>query len=666
MKKILRCIPSAVLGLLPAISAAQDPALQALLATQKFNQVAISPDGRQVAWVRPEAPPGGSGVPRLMIYLAGALAGEPRQLTVGARPGEYEEKEICWSPDGTRLAFLSDCGQAGQLQLYVKSLAGGPARPLTHLNGALTRPQWSPDGRKLSVLFVENVHGILGAGSAGAVPDGEVSDDSFVERVMLVDAASGATQPLTPADHYAYECDWSPDSREIAYTAAPPPGDNTWYHARLYAVAVDNGHVREIYRPSLQIAVPRWSPDGRSVAFIEGLMSDKGSTGGDIWIVPATGGSARNLTPGRKGSPTWIKWQPQTHRLLFCELLDGGTAVSTMDPDSGKTAELWHDFGVIGSGEDHLSPRTTDVLALSIAKDETMSAVIRSSVSRPPEVWVGPLGAWAQRTQLNRDIRPIWGRVENLHWQSGPWTVEGWLVYPANYDPQRRYPLIVSVHGGPANQLSVAWPPPTGFDLALLSAQGYFVFCPNPRGSYGQGEAFTQANVKDYGFGPLADVMAGVDFVLKTRPVDPNRLGIAGGSYGGYMTMFAVTQTHRFRAAVAVAGMSNLQSEFGQTFVDQWMPFYFGANPYDDPEAYARASAMHYIGRATTPTLIFAGAGDKECPAAQSLEFWHALRALGVPTELLIYSGEGHGPRSRGHIIDRMDRTAGWFDEHLK
>ena len=235
-----------------------------------------------------------------------------------------------------------------------------------------------------------------------------------------------------------------------------------------------------------------------------------------------------------------------------------------------------------------------------------------------------------------------------------------------NYDPHRRYPMIVSIHGGPANQLSVAWPAPTSFELSALTSRGYFVFCPNPRGSYGQGEAFTRANVRDYGSGPLRDVLAGVDAVLKTHPVDPNRLGVSGGSYGGYLTMWTVTQTRRFHAAIAMAGMSDMQAEYGQTWVDQWMPFYFGANPYDDPEAYARVSPMRYIAKATTPTLIFAGAGDKECPPAQSLEFWHALKSLNVPTQLYIFSGEGHGPRRRENIVDRMDRVIAWFDAYLK
>ena len=277
-------------------------------------------------------------------------AGEPRKLTVESAAGDCDEKEICWSPDGTELAFMSDREKPGQFQLYSQRVDGGPARQLTHLNGVLTRPQWAPDGRALSVLFIENVLGIVGAGAAAKPLDGEVSFDTYVERVVLVDPAGAGTRAITPAGQFAYEYDWSPDSREIAYTAAPAPGDNNWYHARLYAVGAATGRVREIYRPTIQIAVPRWSPDGQTIAFIGGLMSDKGSTGGDIWTVPASFGEARILSAGRKSSPTWFKWLPRIRRMLVCEFVDGGTAVATMDPATGIFTERWRDLGMIGSG----------------------------------------------------------------------------------------------------------------------------------------------------------------------------------------------------------------------------------------------------------------------------------------------------------------------------
>jgi dipeptidyl aminopeptidase/acylaminoacyl peptidase len=205
-----------------------------------------------------------------------------------------------------------------------------------------------------------------------------------------------------------------------------------------------------------------------------------------------------------------------------------------------------------------------------------------------------------------------------------------------------------------------------GFLPSALAAEGYFVFEPNPRGSYGQGEAFTRANVRDFGHGDLRDILAGLDQVLRTSPVDAGRLGICGGSYGGYMTMWTLTQTHRFRAAMAAAGIADWQSYYGENLIDQWMIPYFGASVYDDPAVYARSSPISFIKAVSTPTLILVGDSDKECPAPQSYEYWHALRALGVETKLVVYENEGHWFRNPAHIEDRLTRTVNWFDQHLR
>ena len=188
---------------------------------------------------------------------------------------------------------------------------------------------------------------------------------------------------------------------------------------------------------------------------------------------------------------------------------------------------------------------------------------------------------------------------------------------------------------------------------------------PNPRGSYGQGEAFTRANRKDFGYGDLRDILAGVDTVLKSYPVDANRIGLTGWSYGGFMTMFAVTQTHRFKAAVAGAGISDWVSYYGENSIDQWMIPYFGASVYDDPQVYARSSAITYIKQATTPTLSVVGDRDGECPAPQSFEFWHALRDLHVPAQLVVYPNEGHGFVDPEHRRDVMDRALDWFAKYM-
>jgi len=259
----------------------------------------------------------------------------------------------------------------------------------------------------------------------------------------------------------------------------------------------------------------------------------------------------------------------------------------------------------------------------------------------------------------------MWGEVKSIHWKSDEFTVQGWLMYPEHFDPGKRYPMVVSVHGGPASSKTPAWPG-LSLDFTLLSHEGYFVLFPNPRGSYGQGEKFTLANVRDFGGGDLRDVLAGVDEVLRTTPVDPARVGVGGWSYGGYMTMWTVTQTNRFQAAVAGAGIANWQSYYGENSIDQWMIPFFGGSVYDDPAVYAKSSPITYIKQVKTPTLILVGDRDGECPPAQSYEFWHALKTLGVKTEFVIYPNEGHRLGKPEHRKDALARTIAWFNANLR
>ena len=223
--------------------------------------------------------------------------------------------------------------------------------------------------------------------------------------------------------------------------------------------------------------------------------------------------------------------------------------------------------------------------------------------------------------------------------------------------------MVVLVHGGPSSVQNSAGPTA---GRRRSPSQGYFVFLPNPRGSYGFGEAFVQGNVKDFGGGDLRDILSGVDEVVRAAPVDGERVGITGWSYGGYMAMWAVTQTNRFAAAVAGAGIASWQSYYGQNKIDTWMLPFFGASVYDDPKVYAKSSPIEFIKNVKTPTLVLHGDRDSEVPTPQGYEFWHALKALGVPTQLVIYTDEGHGIRQPAHQLDILERTVGWFDKYLR
>jgi dipeptidyl aminopeptidase/acylaminoacyl peptidase len=637
-----------------------DP-LHDMFDVRTFKQVSISPDGKRVAWVENLPSPGGAPSSNSAIYVADVNPpSRAIRITAAASRAAHQEDNVAWSPDSKRLAFLSDAGAPHQLQLFVTDLTRPSAEPkqLTRFRGFLSHPHWSPDGKTIALLYIENAERAAGPLVAETPDVGVISQTYTEQRLTLVDPATGNARQITPPDMYAYEFDWAPDSARLVLTAAHGNGDDNWWVADMYSVDAASGAMREILaNPGLQMADPRWSPDGRQIAFIGGLMSDQGVTGGEVFTIPAEGGKPLDVTSGMTQSASSLHWAPDSRAILFVGIAGGETAISRVGVRDGKISRVWRGDERISSGV--FAPN------ISLARSAAVSAVILQSFSQPPEICIGPIGQWNQVTNANAGLRPAWGKAVSLNWNTTIGDVQGWLIYPANFDPQRKYPMVVVVHGGPASATLPGWPRRGSYYMAL-PAQGYFLLLPNPRGSYGEGENFTRANVKDFGYGDWRDVLAGVDKAIQSAPIDPKRLGLTGWSYGGYMTMWGVTQTSRFRAAVAGAGVSDWLSYYGENKIDQWMIPYFGASVYDDPAVYARSAPITYIKQASTPTLVVVGQYDGECPAPQSLEFWHALETLHVPTRLVIYPNEGHGFVNPAHNRDVVERTIHWFNKYLQ
>jgi dipeptidyl aminopeptidase/acylaminoacyl peptidase len=662
--------------------ATHDPRLdkitEAMHRSKSPTWVALSPDGQTVAWTLRRA----EGT---QIHLTEVA--DPTKETILKVSGREDcgSEAPVWSPDGAALAFTSTCTpkseKAEQEQIFLWTKSTGAFEQLTHLTGEIDSLAWSPDGKSIGFLFVENATRSAGALAAMKPWSGVIGEDGVeIQRVGAVSASDGSFTFLTASDLHVYEFDWAPDSHQVAFIAANPPGENNWWVAKLYTRTL--GSLTTCYsRPScdyngaptglphivldpttvpgplhgLQIAVPRFSPDGSQIAFIGGIMSDQGSTGGDIYTIPAkpTGtrpGNPTDITPNREASPAWFSWV-NSDTLGVAEVAKGKSHLFAYDIPSQRESSEYNvtlpDTVRAGGLE----------MRISLSADASSLAFIRSSFDTPPEIFAGPLGGMRQITHLNDGIKPVWGKSESIEWENEGFHVQGWLLYPTNYDPAKKYPLIVEVHGGPSAAVGSSW----GGGGALFSAMNYFVFSPNPRGSYGQGERFTQANVKDFGYGDLRDILKGVDTLEATLPIDKNREGLTGWSYGGFMTMFGVTQTNRFRAAVAGAGISDWKSYYGENSIDQWMIPFFGKTVYDDAAVYAKSSAIEYIKNVKTPTLVIVGDRDGECPAPQSFEFWHALRAEGVKTQLVVYPNEGHGFVDPAHIRDRNERMLNWF-----
>jgi dipeptidyl aminopeptidase/acylaminoacyl peptidase len=359
-----------------------------------------------------------------------------------------------------------------------------------------------------------------------------------------------------------------------------------------------------------------------------------------------------------------LTWNGSSSRIVATEFAAGEEVLATVDVDSKSQREVWRAPQMIWAN--NLLGLAPGDAGVSLSKGAALSAVIRQSYTSAPEVETGLPGHWRPITRANARVRPITGKAMNVFWKNGRFSVQGMLIEPPLVEPGKRYPLVVDVHGGPAYAHYPIFPAsPNSFD-AVLANQGYFVFKPNPRGSYGQGEAFTQANIKDFGYGDLRDILRGLDAVEKTAPIDPERIGVTGWSYGGYMTMWALTQTDRFKAAVSGSGLSDWLSYYGTNNIDTWMIPYFGASVYDDAKSYERSSPIMFIKNVHTPTLIVSGDRDAEVPITQSYEYWNALRRLGVKTEFVVYPDEGHFFFKRADQIDVMSRLVNWFDTYLK
>jgi dipeptidyl aminopeptidase/acylaminoacyl peptidase len=622
--------------------------------TVLYGDIALSPDSTHVAWVQSTA-----ASTSKQTHIRETSGNAPARAVDIPATGERTDFDPAWSPDSKTLILFSSASGGEQRQLWSTKADGSAAKKLTDLKGYAARPRWSRDGKRIAFLYIE---GAGGGGPLMAAPTNTGVIDTAIhnQRIAVVDLNSGQFHQVSPQNLHIYDFDWSPNDKSFVATAAPGPGDNNWWIAQIYTIDIATGDAKSVYKPSLQIAVPRWSPDGKSVAFIEGLMSDEGFHGGDLFTISVDGHDLTNRTKDRKSSVSSLFWL-KPDQILFTEIVGGGGAISDLDLTSNSVHTIWK-----GAQALHAFGNFPD---FAVSKDGKFSAAERSAFETPPEVWAGPLGEWRQLTNNNSGLTPSWGKTESLEWTNEGLNIQGWLLSPAKIEPGGKHPMVVLIHGGPSSAVTPDWPAGFGMSraiIAALSSRGYYVLMPNPRGSYGQGEEFTRANVKDFGHGDLRDILAGIDAAIKKYPIDPARLGVTGWSYGGFMTMWTVTQTNRFHAAVAGAGIANWQSYYGQNLIGQWMIPFFGASVYDDPAVYEKSSPIRFIKNVKTPTLVVVGERDAECPASQSYEFWHALKALGVPTQLVIYSGEGHMFIKPEHQVDRLEQTVGWFDKYLR
>jgi dipeptidyl aminopeptidase/acylaminoacyl peptidase len=616
-----------------------------------YMDVATSPDKQHIITVEGDTSASG-GSPTIRDLIVHSIDGKTStsiKLPCGRVKQCWPESPV-WTPDSQKITFALRSPGSHARSLYQVNFDGSGIKKLVSFNGTISDLMYNAKGQ-LAMLATENATKELGAVEAGAPITGDLDKAPPEQRIATL--VNNEIHFESPANLFVYEYDWIPDGSGFVGTAAEGDGDNNWWVAKLFTFR--NAQASVLYTPSSpqqQLANPIVSRDGKSVAFIGGIMSDFGSTGGDVYAMPLSGGSAINVTPKLPASVTSLEWN-----------CNGDLRASVLAGDETQLVNFGNGSAA-NAGQKLYS--TKESVHLEHAKHTDLCksdqvAMVHQTFTTAPEIALGEIGHWHDFTHANAHLKTAY-RVESLNWKSDQFTVQGWLILPVI--ATQKLPLITIVHGGPA---AANRPRFIGVGTAKsLLDKGYALFLPNPRGSYGQGEEFTASNVRDFGYGDLRDILSGVDAAIAAAPIDPNRLGIMGHSYGGFMTMWAVTQTNRFKAAVAGAGISNWLSYYGENGIDEWMIPYFGKSVYDDPEVYAKSSAINFIRQVRTPTLSMVGAADVECPAPQTQEFGHALKALGIPSSTVIYPGEGHAFRDPATLADQEKRTLDWFATYLK
>jgi dipeptidyl aminopeptidase/acylaminoacyl peptidase len=631
------------LALLIAAAAALPATGFAAQALHVFKAAIISPDGKRVASIETQDS-NGDEPPEASLFIRD-LEGKAMRVALPCAAGpDCTIGSPAWSSDGRQLAFLLANDKDGSTDIETVDAGGGTPHRVLHFAGPLDGLRYGPGGR-LAVLATANAHKVVGRAEAGAPVVGEIGTETDEQRIAVVNGA--ALRFVSPPDLYVYEFDWRPQGGFVG-TAAHGDGDSNWWIARLYAFD-ENGasHVLFAPGPREQLATPAVSPDGKNVAFIGGWMSDFGSTGGDAFelSLDRAGAAPINLTHRWHSTVTALNWHCGAG--LTGVTLAGDT-LSIVQLDKAGAQPAWSGQQSLSGGPDH-----------SMTCSASAVAAIASSFTAPPEIVAGPIGHFHAITHENNGITaPLTAR--SVTWKNDGLTVQGWLLSPKSDDATTKRPMIELVHGGPEAAATSQFLPDSSTARTLL-AQGWEVFEPNYRGSFGQGEAFAAASIQDIGGGDWRDVLTGVDAAEHAAPIDDNRLAIMGGSYGGYMTMWGVTQTHRFRAGMSHAGVSDwlsIEGEAPQAGSDE---VNFGGSVYDNAAPYLKASPVMHMRGVKTPVLVTVGERDLECPMPQSQEFYTALKALNVPVSFVVYPGEGHHLNKARNRDDEQRRTVAWF-----
>jgi dipeptidyl aminopeptidase/acylaminoacyl peptidase len=638
---------------------------------KRVTAVSVSPDGSRVAFVVGTATMEGEKSEWIsQVHVARSDGTGGFQLT----RHEKSSTAPAWSPDGQWIAFLSGRGKDKdgkdtKPNLWRVRVDGGEAEALTEEKAGITAFRWSPDGKSIAFLMADP------KSEAEEKADKEKRDARVLDealkhirlRVVPVDPGPDgkrAVRTLSTGEMSVgniggpAEFDWSPDGKWIAFVHQPTPYIDDWPKADVSLVEVATAAVRPLAVTKAAEEGPAFSPDGKWVAVTISPDPPLWRRRNRVHVVPVAGGAPRPLADTKDHQPRLVGWSADGRRIVVGETRGTVTRLSALPVEGGALVDLGAADAMVDAPS--LNATGTHVGFTSQAPD------------RPAEAWVSRLEPFAP-VQVSRvqDLPAVdHGRSEVITWKAPDGkAIEGIVTYPVGYQPGTRVPLLVIVHGGPAGVFTRGYTgAPTPYPVAGFANRGYAVLRCNVRGSSGYGYDFRNANYRDWGGADYQDILSGVDTLIAKGVADPERMGIMGWSYGGYMTSWVITQTRRFKAASVGAGVTNLMSFTGTADIPSFIPDYFGGEFWADGalDKWRSHSAMFHVRNVATPTLIQHGDADLRVPISQGYELYNALKRQGVTTRMVVYPRQPHGIQEPKLMMDAMTRNLGWFEERVR
>lgn len=638
-----------------ALLLAQVPTLEQSIAMKSAGDPQISPDGRYIAYTVTSADWKENEF-RTQIRLVHTATGEDLALTASTKKSSTSPE---WSPDSKRLAFLSD-REGGKNQIYLISPAGGEAIPLTSMETGVSAFHWSPDGKRIAFT------------STGPEPDERkkrkekygdfelVQQDYTMVHLWTVGIEQEAKpERLTKGSAFSVGgFQWSPDSKQIAFSATRDPDLGSSHSSDIYTIhAASNSEPKPLVTSKGPDTNPIWSPDGHRIAYQTANGDDTSFfyATSSIAIVPADGSAAATLVPlTGDETPSLVEWN--RFGIWFASPMRTTQQIFLYEPTSKKVALISN------------QPNTSSGRP-SLTRDATQLAFLCGGPNKYAEVCLATTNNFAAKPLTN--LTAQWNNFkpatrELVRWKSKDGAeIEGVLIKPRDFNPTKKYPLLVVIHGGPRGTDRPDLTADRYYPIEKFVEKGALVLRPNYRGSEGYGAKFRALNVRNLGVGDYDDVITGVDHLIAAGHVDKGRVGAMGWSQGGYISAFITCYSDRFQAVSVGAGISDWMTYYVNTDIHPFTRQYLKATPWDDPEIYRKTSPITYIANARTPTLIQHGELDKRVPIPNAYELYQALKDKGVPVRMAVFKGFGHGINKPKQALAVLEQNFAFFSEWI-